>query len=559
MHYLGLSNNTMSGVASITDGYIDFAASEERFKRIKNYIGFPNDSLNYLQMQTCINISEYDVIAYGFSNGFDSNDLLGKYLSRLSSTLDKDPKQATILMERWKREHYNDKKTRIEFINWAKSLDITSRVFWIDHHSTHAYGAFLFSPFNKALVVTMDGRGDFLSASARLIDSNGNVEILSKIPTFDSLGYFYGRICEVLGFKANRHEGKVTGLAAFGAKTQLFDLFKTCFTQTQEGFIAEIGQIYSPFYCDYLERLREVCINYKREDIAFAAQTLLEEIIIQYIKNLLERNEVNDVCLAGGVFANVRINQKIAELSGVDNLYVLPFMGDEGLPLQVAAAAAFILHKTRPYLNTLYLGTKSHYQAQLPLPDGLTQKVVDIDFLVDFLRKGSVLGTCLGQSEFGARALGNRSLLINPAIPKISSVVSRRLKREVFMPLAPIIRQDRAGELLQGYNLNDPSQHYMARAYRASLKLQTLAPEACHIDGTVRAQILKVEQNPWLYDLLLKFENRSGVPCLINTSFNMHEEPIVNTYQDALNGLIAGICDGVITENMNFVFPERSK
>ena len=336
---LGITNHKDAGAALVVDGRIVHAANEERFSRTKLHLGFPYLSAKWVLETAGLTEADVDIVAYGWSRGIDIGAL--KAINKRYEREAKAGNLAVIakLNERVASEIQNQETHRAEFYEGLKKAGLDHcRVELVDHHQAHAHGAFLTSPFDEALVVTMDGKGDFKCASVGVGKGNEYTET-ECVPTFDSPGYFYGIITKLLGFKTERHEGKITGLAARGNPDTYLPVMEKMLAYENRRIIGRIGDYFQPWFTTDLPGLKDL-EGASRDDVAAACQRQLEIVVTAFIKDRLEKYGRNKICLSGGVFANVKLNQRINELPGVEAIYVHPNMGDGGLGLGAALAVS---------------------------------------------------------------------------------------------------------------------------------------------------------------------------------------------------------------------------
>lgn len=550
MLILGITNNDTAGACLVKDSQILSAVHEERFTRIKGDKTWPQQSINFVLESNDLKINDIDIVAYGWKAGFNEENCLNLYVSRIIHESTTNVKNIGILKKRIADELINDRDKRKEFDDYILQNKIKDKVRFIDHHDTHAWGAWLCSPWNDALVVTCDGRGDFLSLTIRQI-INGEELVLQRETTIDSLGYFYGRITHLLGFTPNRHEGKITGLAAHGNPKPALSLMQKMIDLHGHRLLSNCGDYYIPSYQSYSKKLINEIKKHSPQDIAAAAQFHLEHIITTLIKHHIKNNKKSHICLAGGIFGNLRLNQKVHEISGVDGVFILPCMGDEGLPLAAAVTTAWRERKTRCQFNTMNLGPDIDKEELQKIIDSSTDlvcfKPIDmISYMTELLKSEKIIAITRGKMEFGPRALCQRSIIYHAHNPDINVWLNAKLSRTEFMPFAPVTTEKLAGICFKNWKKEDISAEYMTITYRCNRIMKDQCPAVVHVDNTARPQVVKESKDPFMYRLINKWYEISGQPCLVNTSFNRHEEPIINTLRQAVAVLKEKIIDVII-------------
>ena len=348
----------------------------------------------------------------------------------------------------------------------------------------------------------------------------------------------------ICGFHHMKHGGKVTGLAAHGRRdAPCYEVMR----ETLDGKGLTIRTRIDPV------RLKAALAGVPREDIAATAQRRLEEVVSGLVARAARRTGLRSVALAGGVFANVRLNQRIAELDEIDDVWVFPAMGDEGLALGAALQAAAARRPLRPYrLTDAYLG------AEFPDEDmrrALEDEGLPVDAhhhddlaarVAERLADGRVVAVYRGRMEYGPRALGHRSILYQTTDPTVNDWLNKRLKRTEFMPFAPITLAEHADRCYVGLDRCRHSAEYMTITCDCTPWMKEISPAVVHLDGTARPQLVRRDRSPFYYDVLAEYHRRTGIPTLINTSFNMHEEPIVCTPADAVRAFLQGHLDTLV-------------
>ncbi len=560
MLILGITNNDTAGACLVHNDRILSAVHEERFTRKKKHKIWPHQSIDFVLGKNGFTINDIDMIAYGWKAGFNEDYCLNLYVDRIVTECIRNPDNIDALQKRVSDELENDRETRAEFDRFIVTHHLKNKVRYIDHHDSHAWGAWLCSQTEKSLVVTSDGRGDFQSLTIRLIDKGQEI-VLQRETTIDSLGYFYGRITHLLGFTPNKHEGKVTGLAAHGDPQPALPLMHNMIDMVGQRLIANCGDYYQPSYHGYSDRLLKEIVKYAKQDIAAAAQFHLESIISCLITPYIKQFNISNVCLAGGIFGNVKLNQKVRQIAGVNNIFVLPCMGDKGLPLAAAVTAAWRENAVRCNLETMALGpdfSDEYIHNLLKNTDDLDciQPNNISDIAIDMLQSNCILGLVRGQMEFGPRALCHRSIIYHAQDPSLNKWLNDKLQRTEFMPFAPVTTENLADICFKDWKKGDTAAEYMTITYDCHPILKEKCPAVVHTDNTARPQIIKKDRDPFMYQLINRWWELTGQPCLVNTSFNRHEEPIINTPEQGLSVLRNDIVHAVII-NDKFIFRKK--
>lgn len=551
MIILGLHVDMDACVVLVRDGQVVAAAQEERFSRTKLHEGFPHKALAWILADAGISLAEVDHFAFGWFSGCSAGPMLPNILRRVSAAC---PQKETldIICERFQREFAKDSAlTRLGLQPLAQMGVERRHVRSFEHHFSHAWSAFATSPFESSLVITADGRGDFKSIAAYQADEGG-LKCLDWYSTLDSIGHLYSQVTHFLGFKANRDEGKVTGLAAYGDARPALPLMQSLIDWRNGRIVANIGSSYLPYDTEIPPALVRQFGLFSQPDLAAAVQTHIENLLTRYVTDVLARNPQKHLCLAGGVFANVKLNQRIRELSGIDNLYVQPIMNDAGTALGAAAAAYFEetgVHKIK--MEHVYLGPEySNAEAKAEIdsfPELHCDRPPDLEGAVaHLLASKQVVGILRGKMEFGPRALGNRSILVHASDASVKETLNRRLKRTQFMPFAPATMIDHAQESFVGWSENHKCADFMTMAYSVTPAFAKANPAVTHIDNTTRPQVVRPDCAPFLYSVLGRYAAKVGAKAIINTSFNVHEEPIVCTPRDGLCALRDGVVDYLV-------------
>lgn len=569
MFILGVFNATDSGACLLKDGEILAAVSEERFLRKKNIAIFPKNSIDYVLSTHNLTAKDIDWIGCGAWNGIDQNKTLSCLVEDIIDQLENNSKDAKdIILQRISVTCKRDADFKQELMVGLKSLGFSKeKIIFCDHHYSHALTAFYCSPYEEAFVFTADGRGDFRSVSLWQASRKEGLKFIDMASELTSLGAMYGFITKLLGFTPDKHEGKVTGLAARGRKTNAYEILKSglWFDQKLGKIRSKIGDYYRPFISADWPKLHKEMAKFSREDIAYAAQKLLEEILINFLMKHIgfkPKNSIN-LCLAGGCMSNVKLNYELSRLQPIKNIYVFPQMGDGGNSLGGAINVALKKGKDIRYfsLPTVYLGpeySNGEIKKELKLHNvSYTQVTYEdkINKTVEYIIKGKLVGWFQGRMEYGPRALGNRTILAQATKREITEVLNRRLERSDFMPFAPVTIPEYASKCFIDWKEDDISSRFMTICYQCTPFLKKKCPAIVHVDESARPQVIFREQNPQYYDVVKSYIERTGNPVLINTSFNNHEEPIVNTPSEAIKSLLKGNVDILVAGDF-LIFPK---
>jgi carbamoyltransferase len=550
MIVLGIANGETASACLVRDGRLIAAASEERFTRKKMDQSWPAEAIYYCLKHAGISLPDVDLIAYGWSAGFDAEKHLLTYFDRIVHETRHNPDGIEIFRERIAVEIERDRTKRDEFWAWIEQNELRPRTVSVDHHLAHACSAYSCSPFDDALVLTCDGRGDFTALSVMQF-SRSEIKELYRATSTDSLGFFYGRITQLLGFRPHRHEGKVTGLAAHGDPTKLLPVMEEMIGVENGQLVARCGDLFRPFYSRFSPRLEELIKSHSREDVAAAAQKYLENCLESLAAHYVEQTGAKHVALAGGVFANVCVNQRILELDGVDNIYVQPQMSDGGLCIGAAAQALHERGVSHIDTPNMYLGPEydeAQIESALKAQPGIEYDRPDdlIAEAIGQIENNRVIGWFQGRMEFGPRALCHRSIVYHCKDKSANNWLNQRMSRTEFMPFAPVTAEELADQCYLGWQPDHIAARFMTVTYDCTEAMQKGCPAAVHIDGTARPQIVRKQDNALMHEFLTRYHEKTGGLSLINTSFNRHEEPIVNKPEEAIDALLKDVVDVLV-------------
>lgn len=554
INYSGMHDSSVCLVDE--EGAVVYAVSEERFTRVKQDGRFPHRAL------AGVDLGEVSAIGV-------------PYLAEAADPISSDDIFRTLL-------HPLPGYGVGAFPPvWRERLDALGRpLSFFDHHDMHAYSAFVLSGHSEALVLTCDNGAYTCPVTTAVFHvRHGEVKRIAAAAygELDTLGALYADVTALLGFTPCKHEGKVTGLAAYGTsrpdcRRDLWELHRRIRVQPPRayGWIGFLDEEVAPFYEPNLYQIAQYRsqLPYSDVDIARAAQDLLEEKLVAVARWVQQEcGSELPLLLSGGVFANVKLNLEIARL-GFPALFVCPPMGDEGLAVG-AARAAFDLHgrahravtgdllRRPPMRDTVALGPTPGDDAASVLDaaglvhDRVTQEEA-CRRLADALGSGQVVAVTRGPQEFGPRALGLRSVLAGADDASLNQRLNDKLGRTDFMPLAPLLREERFADVFDmGTVPTDVAD--CVRFMTICLPVQQWVAKACpvvvHVDGTARPQVVRQRDDPFLHSLLVEYERRTGLPLLVNTSFNIHDEPMVSSAADAIAAFLAAELDLLLIDD----------
>jgi len=549
---LGIHLGHDASVCLTIDGKVSLAIQEERFSRVKNHTGYPFRSLKvvrkYLDNKSIDEI--YLAVAQNkFTKDIDTS--LPLLISRL--IIYKYPRGINRLIYLLGR-FYNIflKKNKLNEFLWRRILLIRTSLFlrkriirinFFDHHKCHAASAAYSSGFDECIVFTSDGKGDLMSGSGWNFYQN-NLQNIYYQKEEDSIGQIYAEVTRFLGFKPNRHEGKVTGLAAAGNPKTYIKFFDDLTLLDENNLIKRTDKLsnYNLNAKLLQQKFNNNLNKSRRSDIAASLQFSIEKIFINHCKKFI--NNKTNIALAGGVFANVKINQEIRNLKNCLNLFVQPAMGDSGLSMGAAQLMNFEYGIKNVFQKSALLGTSysnSYIENFLKgLKYDISYSQLESNIYSDIAKEiynGKIIGLFQGKMEWGPRALSSRSILANPINKNINDQLNSRLNRSDFMPFAPVVLKDDMNDIFLDWKENDRTSQYMTSTYNINTDFEDLISAIVHIDKTARPQSVSYEDYPFLYKVLKEVKKLSGIGVLINTSFNLHEEPIVESPKDVIRAL----------------------
>ena len=581
MRVLGITDGQTSGAAIVEDGRLIAAINEERLVRMKQARGFPRESIDAVMEIAGLGPDDIDAVGVAHYNqefrnkvapwkGWfeersdlrDTHNLFFNLASRFGGLADKLPWMTRLYY--WLRLPIYRKRRKTIGEILRSEFSINAPVRFYEHHYAHAACAYYTSGFDDALVLTMDGGGDGCSSHVYAA-KDGKMDLKLRISSFDSLGNYYAYITAICGYKAKKHEGKITGLAAYG-KPVYYRILNSLIAYI-DGSPVNLGGVVFNSAMKKIRRL--IGKDFSKENLAASIQLLSEDICRAHVEHWMRATGSRRVALAGGVFANVRINQEIHELPEVDEVFVHPGMADEGLAVGAAFALCADLIRSDgaiprfELLKDVYLGKD---YADDEIEDALKEAGLGYHQsdevereIASLLADGHVVARFSGRMEYGPRALGNRSILYQPTDPTVNDWLNKNLVRTEFMPFAPSTMAEFADKCYRGVDGAFHSARFMTITFRCTDWMQERCPGVVHIDGTARPQLVREEDNPGYYRIIEEYYKLTGLPSIINTSFNMHEEPIVCTPADAIRAFRLGHLDYLALGNFLVKNPTPSE
>ena len=578
MYVLGI-NAYHGDVAAVLlrDGAVVAALEEERFTRIKHYAGFPTESVRRCLEMAGISGAAVDHVAI-------SRDPRANLAQKALFTLKNRP-SARLVLDRLK----NQRAVREVEGPLAEALGVDKgalpQVHNVEHHPAHLASAFFCSPFEEAAVAAIDGFGDFVSTS--LAEGRGNeIRVLDRVHFPHSLGMLYTAVTQHLGFLNYGDEFKVMGLAPYGRPTRvdevrqlvelerggLFTLNLDFFRHWSDGVEMEwdegypsLGRVYSDRMLDLLGPARQPDeeVGERHEDLAHSLQVVYEEAAFHILRGLFGRTGLRKLCLAGGCGMNSVANGKIRDNTPFEEVYIQPAAGDNGTAL---GAALWVWHQTLGHPRTFVM---EHAYWGTEYPDADAEAILDavvpgredddwrytattygttdetVEATADLLADGNVVGWFQGRMEWGSRALGNRSILADPSRADMRDLINLKIKfRERFRPFAPSVKE----EALPDFFVDPAPDPFMQQVYPVQPDKREGLPAITHVDGSGRLQSVAAGENEAYHALISAFERRTGVPILLNTSFN-ENEPIVDTPEQAFACFHRTRMDAVVINN----------
>lgn len=571
MYILGLNAyHADSSAAIFKDGVMIAATEEERFRRLKHWAGFPSMAVEFCLKEAGISLSQVDHIAIG-------RDPSAKMNKKLLFLLKNPGGGFNAVVDRFK----NARKVASleeEFALLDKSVDkavIKSKIHQVEHHRSHLASAFFASPFKEAALLSIDGSGDF-STTMIGIGRGNQIEILDSVDFPHSVGLFYTAFTQLLGFPHYGDEYKVMGLAPYGepkyvdklkevllfGKDGLFTLDLKYFRSAKSGIVSygdDHIPVVAPLYSELLVekfgavRKKEEPLSQYHKDMAASVQRVTEELIFHILNHLQKKTGLDNICIAGGVAQNSVANGKLTRNTTFKNVYIPSAGHDAGISMGSAlyvynhilkqeraepvwsayTGSRFSNEEIEQYLKSRNISYKRYSDEEL------------YDKVSDQLINAGVVGWFNGRAEFGPRALGARSIIADPRRTDAKDLLNAKIKRrESFRPFAPSILKEYVGEYFEVVD----EVPFMEKVFPIKKEKHALIPAVTHADGTGRLQTVDKVVTPRYYALIEAFRKKTGVPILLNTSFN-ENEPIVNSPHDALECYLRTSMDMLVMEN----------
>jgi len=562
---LGIHDGHTATACLLEDGEVISCISEERLNRIKEWNGFPEEAIKKCLEITKKTYDEIDAIGIcslmpqiGTETYFKPQKYT-KYFSYLVKVVPKNFLQSSVNIKRIQTVSQKLFKSRQKQII-SKLLEMgftTKKLFFFEHHLLHAATAFYSNWYrnDKTLVITLDGSGDVVCASVN-IGANGKIKRIAEIFNYNSICDFYTRITQFLGMKPMSHEYKVMGMAPYASGKERQDILKIFrkyfkFSEKNPLLFVNNSRLYK---WQFTEEFKKTILGKRFDWIAGAVQDLFEEVVLEWVKNTIRVSGVGNLALSGGGFMNVKLNYLISKLPEVKSLFIYPSCGDDSNPIGASILAAlkigFPSEEIKP-LGMVYWGpsySKSEIERAIDkmlhgsgfnineyenINNVISQKLVE----------GKIVGRFTGRMEWGARAFGNRSILADPRNAEIIHKINKAIKkRDFWMPFAPSILHEYRNKYLD--LREDFRCPFMTIAPDSKPQAWGDIPAGLHpFDRSSRAQVLDPKNHPSFYDVVSLFEQNTGVGGVLNTSFNLHGDPIVCSPEDAIDTFLRSDLD----------------
>ena len=556
-----------SAAALLKDGHVIAAVEEERFSRKKFDDGYPKMAIDWCLNECAISPEQIDSVAFYDKPILKFERLLDNYIAvaprGMYSFLDTIPK--------WLHKRLWIKN---EIKNHLKGFN--GNIIFPEHHMSHAAYAFYTSQFDESAILTIDGVGEWSTASFG-IAKNNKIQLTNDIRWPHSLGLFYSAFTYFLGFKVNEGEYKLMGLSSYG-KPKYYDLIKENLIDVKNDGSIHLNMKYFAFTYDKVmtnenfaqlfgipprkEDQKTEQIHY---DIGASAQKVLEDVLLKMVNHIYSKTKMKNLCIGGGVALNGVANYKVLKNGPFDNVHIPPSPGDGGSAVGCAQYLYFVHNNKKRIIENnhskliqenVYVGPSYSNEKIIKFLDSNNIKYEKFEKqpllkkTAELISDGNIVGWFQGKMEWGPRALGNRSILADPRNASMKDILNEKIKhRESFRPFAPSILEEHASDF---FDIDIPSP-YMLMVTK--IKKPEIIPAVTHVDGTGRLQTVSKDANPLYYDLINEFCKITGVPVLINTSMNVMGEPIVNTPEQAYQMIVKTDMDCLVLGN-NLIFSD---
>ena len=556
-----------SAAALLKDGHVIAAVEEERFSRKKFDDGYPKMAIDWCLNECAISPKQIDSVAFYDKPILKFERLLDNYIAvaprGMYSFLDTIPK--------WLHKRLWIKN---EIKNHLK--DFKGNIIFPEHHMSHAAYAFYTSEFDESAILTIDGVGEWTTASFG-IAKNNKIQLTNDIRWPHSLGLFYSAFTYFLGFKVNEGEYKLMGLSSYG-KPKYYDLIKENLIDVKNDGSIHLNMKYFAFTYDKVmtnenfaqlfgipprkEGQKTEQIHY---DIGASAQKVLEDVMLKMVNHIYLKTKMKNLCMSGGVALNGVANYQILKNGPFDNVHIPPSPGDGGSAVGCAQYLYFVHNNKKRIIEknhskliqeNVYVGPSYNDEDIIKFLDSNNIKYEKFEKqsllkkTAQLISTGNIVGWYQGKMEWGPRALGNRSILADPRNASMKDILNEKIKhRESFRPFAPSVLEEYASDF---FDIDIPSPYMLIVA---KVKKPEIIPAVTHVDGTGRLQTVSNDANPLYYDLINEFYKITGVPVIINTSMNVMGEPIVNTPEQAFQMIVKTDMDCLVMGN-NLIFSD---
>jgi carbamoyltransferase len=559
-----------SSAAIFVNGKMVAAIEEERFQRVKHWAGFPAKAIAFCLEEAGIKIDQVEHIAIG-------RDPKAKFFKKLLFLASQPSGSFKVIKDRLKNsKQVASLDTEFENHFGIAASVIKPKIHQIEHHRSHLASAFFASPFEKAALLSIDGSGDFTTTMTGIGNDN-NIEVLDSVDFPHSIGLFYTAFTQLLGFPHYGDEYKVMGLAPYGEPKYvdklakiirfnsdgLFKLDLSYFISATEGIISygedhipQVRTLFNKKVEDEFGAARKGSepLTQYHKDMAASIQRITEKVIFHILTHLHKKTGLDSVCIAGGVAQNSVANGKITRNTPFKNVYIPSAGHDAGISM---GAALYVQHQIKKFprqkaILSAYTGSSflnADIETLLKSKNISFRRLEDLelyDTVSERLINAGVVGWFNGKAEFGPRALGGRSILADPRRMDAKDLLNAKIKRrESFRPFAPSILKEHVSDF---FEVNDIVP-FMEKVFPIRKEKQASIPAVTHVDGTGRLQSVDRDVSPKYYGLIEAFYNKTGIPILLNTSFN-ENEPIVNSPEEALNCFLRTSMDMLVLENI---------